>query len=83
MVMFESKEGHIATSASIGQGGTFSTSRAPLGENMVSIETASLRYGSPNLFVPIPDKYADPATSGFTFDVKAGKNENVNFDLKK
>src|SRR5262249_12936769 len=33
-------------------------------------------------FVKIPAKYKDPKQSGLSAEVKKGKNENVNFDLK-
>ncbi|WP_428304137.1 hypothetical protein [Lacipirellula sp.] len=50
--------------------------------NLVSVETESLKYGSPALFTAIPAKYTEYATSGLQVEVKPGANENVNFDLK-
>lgn len=82
-ITFKAAEGYIATTVSINEGGRYSTTRAPIGANGVSIDTESLRFGYPAGYVPIPAKYADPSTSGFKVDVKAGENENVNFELKK
>ena len=79
---FYSPEKGIGTSFSLRQGGTYATDRVPIGSNLVSIETESLQFGSPSLYVRIPAKYADPAQSGLTAEVKAGANENVNFELK-
>jgi hypothetical protein len=81
-IRFDSSDKHIGTSTSIASDGRYSTNRVPLGSNTVSIETESLQYGSPHLYVKIPDKYADPSKSGLTVDVKPGANENVNFELK-
>jgi hypothetical protein len=79
---FYSPDQGLGASISLAKGGTFTTDRAPIGHNLVSIETESLQYGSPGLYVKIPAKYADPAQSGLTVDVKPGENENVNFELK-
>lgn len=81
-IRFDSSEKHIGTSTSIASDGRYSTNRVPLGQNTVSIETESLQYGSPHLYVKIPEKYADPSKSGLSVDVKPGANENVNFELK-
>jgi hypothetical protein len=62
-------------------GGVFSTDRAPLGKNVVTIETASLQFGNGAAFVRIPVKYSDPKVSGLVIDVKPGTNENANFEL--
>jgi len=80
-ISFESAEKGIATSTSI-KDGIYSSDRAPTGSVKVSIDTASIKYGNPAKHVPIPGKYADTATSGLTVDIKAGVNQNVNFDLK-
>lgn len=82
-ISFDSTESGLSSAASIGEGGRYGTNRVPIGPNIVTIDTESLRYGSPHLYVKIPGKYADPSSSGFTIDVKAGLNENVDFDLKK
>jgi hypothetical protein len=81
-VTFASTEGNLASTVSINENGRYSTDRAPLGPNQVTIDTASIKYGNPAKFIAIPAKYADPTQSGFTVDVKPGVNENVNFDLK-
>jgi hypothetical protein len=80
-VSFESSEKGIATSAPI-KDGVYSTDRAPTGKIAVGVDTASIKYGDPAKFVPIPAKYADSATSGLSVEIKPGVNENVNFDLK-
>jgi hypothetical protein len=81
-ITFESTEGPLSATAAIDKG-VYSTSRAALGANEVSIETESMRIGFPAGYVKIPPKYADTATSGLTAEVKPGRNENANFDLTK
>jgi hypothetical protein len=81
-VSFSSTEAPRSTSILIREGGRYSTDRVPIGPNVVTIETESVQSGSPHLYVKIPAKYADPAQSGLTIDVKPGDNENVNFELK-
>ena len=80
-ISFESSEKNIATSAPI-KDGAYSTDRAPTGSVAIGIDTASIKYGNPAKFVPIPAKYADSGTSALTAEIKPGANENVNFDLK-
>lgn len=80
-ISFESSEKGIATSTPI-KDGSYSTDRAPTGNVAIGVNTASIQYGNPAKFVPIPAKYADSATSGLSFEVKPGENANVNFDLK-
>lgn len=80
-VSFESSEKGIATSVQI-KDGSYSTDRAPVGTVAVGVDTASIQYGNPAKFVPIPAKYADSATSGLSIEIKPGDNPNVNFDLK-
>lgn len=80
---FNSTTSPLATSISIKKEGRYQTDRVPIGNNLVSIETESLQFGSPHLYVKIPAKYADPGLSGLTVDVKPGANENVNFELQK
>ena len=81
-ISFESTEKGIATSASINDG-AYSTDRAPTGKVAVGVDTASIQYGNPAKFVPIPAKYADSATSGLSIEVTPGLNKNINFDLKR
>jgi hypothetical protein len=78
----QSAEKRVSTSAMIIDG-AYSTDRAPLGKNTVTVDTSSIQFGSPAKYVPIPAKYNDPTTSGFTVEIKAGENENVDFALKK
>jgi hypothetical protein len=82
-ITFESTDKPISSSISIGQDGRYRTNRVPLGKSVVTIETESLQYGSPHLYMRIPVKYADASKSGLSVDVKPGNNEEVvNFDLK-
>jgi hypothetical protein len=81
-IYFESAGG-IGTSMIIGDGGKYSTDRAPIGMNRVTIETQSLQYGNTAAYVKIPTKYGDAMTSGLTADVKAGDNVDMNFSLEK
>ncbi len=81
-ISFESLDPPKATSASITEGGKYATERVPIGNCQVSINTASIQYGNPAAYVAIPAKYADTATSELSVEIKAGENENVNFDLQ-
>lgn len=80
-IRFDSKDTGRGTSASIRSEGRYSTNRVPLGENIVTIDTEVLQFGSPHLYTKIPEKYADPSRSGLSVDVQPGTNENVNFEL--
>jgi hypothetical protein len=82
-VGLESTVGPAATAISIGDGGFFSTDRAPIGKNLVTVDTRSIQVGNPAAYVPIPDKYSNPRTSELAVDVKPGANENVVIELKK
>lgn len=79
-IVFQAVEGYTTTSASI-KDGKYATPRAPLGQNLVRVETETVKYVSPNAYVAIPAKYADFKDSGLTAEIKPGANENVNFDL--
>jgi hypothetical protein len=80
---FQSTERPVGAMIMIKPGGVYSTDRAPLGRNVVTVETASLQFGNGAAFVRIPVKYSDPKTSGLEVDVKPGANENVDFALEK
>lgn len=80
---FQSTERPVGALIMIKPGGVYSTDRAPLGENVVTVETASLQFGNGAAFVRIPAKYSDPRASGLVIDVKPGANENVDFALEK
>ena len=82
VLTFKLKDSPLATQVSITTDGKYSTNRVPIGANLVSIETESIKYGSSASYTPIPAKYAEYSTSGLVADVKSGANENVNFDLK-
>ena len=82
VLSFYSTERPVATAVLIKTGGVYSTDRVPLGENVVTVETASLQVGG-GAYVPIPAKYSDTAKSGLVIDVKPGDNEDVNFTLEK
>lgn len=79
---FKAKDSPLAGQASIKADGRYSSGSIPIGKNMVGIATDSIRFGSPALYVKIPAKYEDYATSGLEVEIKPGVNENVNFDLK-
>jgi hypothetical protein len=80
---FHSTERPVGATTMIKPGGVYTTDRAPLGENVVTIETASLQFGNGAAFVRIPVKYSDPQASGLVIDVKSGTNADVNFELAK
>jgi hypothetical protein len=82
-ISFKSTTNPVTTSAMIYAGGKYSTDRAPLGKNIVTIETESLKYGNAKDYVQIPNRYADPSSSGLTADIKPGDNTDVNFELNK
>jgi hypothetical protein len=79
---FQSTESSVTTAASI-RDGVYTTDRAPLGKGTVTVDTASIQFGNPAKYVPIPAKYGDSTTSGLTVDVHAGDNENIDFVLEK
>jgi hypothetical protein len=79
----ESKNGAATTAIPIGPGGTFFSDRAPIGDNLVTVDTASIHFGNPAAYVPIPEKYNNSRTSGLTVNIKAGSNENIDFRLDK
>jgi hypothetical protein len=81
-ITFALANGNIASTVSLNEG-HYSTNRVPIGLNQVSIETESLKYGSPGLYVKIPDNYTDPTKSGLQAEIKPGENKDVNFELKK
>lgn len=81
VMIFHSMERSDVTPISI-YGGAYSTDRAPIGKNTVTVDTSSIPFGNPAAYVPIPAKYAEPQSSGLTTEIKSGDNE-ANFELKK
>jgi hypothetical protein len=81
-ITFQSVDKPTGTRISIDSDGRYTTDRAPLGKNLVTIETESLQYGNAAAYVKIPAKYNDVTNSGLTADVKPGENE-INFTLEK
>ena len=79
---FLSEDGTVNASAMIAEGGRYTTDRAPIGKCKVSVETESLKFGNAAAYVPIPEKYTNPATSGLEVELKPGENENVDIVLK-
>jgi hypothetical protein len=79
----ELANGLVTTAIPIGKGGTFSSDRAPIGKNLVTVDTASIHFGNPAAYVPIPEKYINSRTSGLSVDIRPGANENVEFKLVK
>jgi hypothetical protein len=82
VLVFHSTERSDVTPIPI-YGGAYTTDRAPIGKNQVTVETNSIQFGNPAAFVPIPAKYNDSSTSGLTAEIKPGDNENVDFALQK
>ncbi len=62
--------------------GEYSTKRAPIGKCKVAIETESLTLGNSKDYVPIPKHYGSFEDSGFSADLVAGENKNVDFSLE-
>lgn len=71
------------TTTYIRSDGTYTTDRAPLGKNVVTIETESLKFGNPSAYVAIPSRYNELQTSGLKVEIKPGENTNVNFEMKR
>ncbi len=82
-ISFQAIDRPVATATPIGEGGAYSTDRAPLGKNLVTVDTASIQFGNPSAYVPIPARYADPKAAGLSADVQPGENEHVDFTLTK
>jgi hypothetical protein len=78
---FLSQDGTVNASAMIAEGGKYSTDRASVGKNKVSVDTESLKFGNAAAYVAIPTKYTSPNTSGIEVELKPGENENVDFAL--
>jgi hypothetical protein len=81
-ISFQSTTGPVVAATAIQEGGAYITDRAPIGKNTVTVDTTSVQFGNAAAYVPIPAKYSDPTKSGFTAEINAGENENVNFALQ-
>src|SRR5690606_17254977 len=64
------------------ENGKYEAKRTPIGPCKVIVETKWLVNATPNAYREIPSEDEAPTTSGLTADLKAGKNKDVNFDLK-
>ena len=71
----------VMRGGAIREDGTFILD-APIGPAKVAIHTADMKKVQPARYVELPPKYADPFTSGLTYDVQAGENENIKLDLQ-
>jgi hypothetical protein len=80
-ISFRAADSHTATTAIIQDEGKYFSDRVPLGSNLVSVETESLKFGNAGAYVEIPGKYADEVTSGLSVDVEEGENTDLNFAL--
>jgi hypothetical protein len=61
--------------------GTYSID-APIGSAQVAIHNADVKNVRPGSYIQIPKQYTDPEQSGLTYELKAGENKDVNFDLQ-
>jgi hypothetical protein len=80
---FHSAEGSVTVPVSIYEKGEYRSDRAPIGKNLVTIDTSSIKFSNPSGYVPIPEKYSNKNTSGLSADIQPGNNENVDFQLTK
>jgi len=79
---FQAADGITKTSAMI-KDGQFKTDRAPLGELTVTVNTASVQAGNPAAYVPIPERYLDPKTSGLKATIDEKGATDLSFALVK
>ena len=84
IAFFSVKDPLYSSMASIGVGGHFEVADAPAGKVLVAVQTKSALIGNPSAYVPIPDKYMDPQTSGLTADIDQSVQGGpvLKFDLK-
>jgi hypothetical protein len=93
-VVFFPEAGGEPVRTGLGPDGTFRATGIPTGRSRVAIETLPFRQLTPpppeiakqlggprTKYVPIPEKYERPETSGLQFDVKKGVNEEWNIQL--
>lgn len=73
----------MAATAVLQPDGTYFIEDAPLGANLVTVDTTAILAGAPQRYVEIPKKYIAPDTAGLTYEVHAGDNEKVDFQLSK
>ncbi len=77
---FESVSGPVRSSAPI-KDGKFETDRAPLGELRVTVDTSTVQLGNPAAYVPIPERYMAPDTSGLSATIEPGGATDLDFSL--
>lgn len=62
--------------------GSFAFDDAPVGMTRVIVETESLRYGNPQQYVVIPQKYGQLQQTDLAHDIQPGKNEGLRLELR-
>jgi hypothetical protein len=79
------KDPIYSATASLGEGGHFEVADAPAGKVLVAVQTKTALFGSnASAYVPIPEKYNNPNTSGLTADIDQSIKDGpvLKFELK-